>query len=188
MSRRLQILKAAEKLLEHYGVGKTTMQDIAREASIGVGSVYLEFDSKDAIIEALAGVRHDTILDELRDAARSGRTFEERLKSFLDARYHAFLRLGGSGAHAHELVHCSCVGAESAWQSFKSREREILCDLLREGAEDGALDVPDVEVACEAMLRIYATFSPPFIYNDDERRMRVMHEVHHIVLRGLIRR
>ena len=55
MSRRSdQILDAAERLLRHYGRNKTTVSDIAREAGIAVGSVYLEFETKDAIVAALS--------------------------------------------------------------------------------------------------------------------------------------
>jgi hypothetical protein len=52
--RRQTILAAAERLLRHYGPGKTTIAEIAREADVGVGTVYLEFSSKDAILEALS--------------------------------------------------------------------------------------------------------------------------------------
>jgi AcrR family transcriptional regulator len=188
MSRREEILDVAERLLEHYGVQKTTMQDIAREADVGVGTVYLEFDSKTAIIEALARKRHERILNELREAAESGRTFEDRLQAFLDARYNAFLRHGTSGAHAHELVHCACVGADKAWEVYHRKERAILCQMLERAASDGEADIPEPEVACEAIFRIYTTFSPPHLFDADDRRLRVMKEVHHIVLRGLVRR
>jgi len=45
--RRRVILDTAARLLRHYGPAKTTMADIARAADIAVGSVYLEFASKE---------------------------------------------------------------------------------------------------------------------------------------------
>src|SRR4029079_9279854 len=67
--RREQILSAADRLLRHYGPNKTTVADVAREAGIGVGSVYLEFPSKDALIEELSRARHRAVLAAMRAAA-----------------------------------------------------------------------------------------------------------------------
>ena len=52
--RRCRILAAAARLLADGGVNRTTIAGIAREAGVAVGSVYLEFQSKDDIIEALS--------------------------------------------------------------------------------------------------------------------------------------
>ncbi|WP_199432417.1 TetR/AcrR family transcriptional regulator [Qaidamihabitans albus] len=54
MSERAErILGAAGRLLLRFGAGKTTIDDIAREAAVSKGSVYLEFRSKRELFEAL---------------------------------------------------------------------------------------------------------------------------------------
>ena len=52
-SRRQRILDTAVTLFTHYGYDKTTVSDIAREAGISKGAIYLHFESKDALLEAL---------------------------------------------------------------------------------------------------------------------------------------
>ena len=51
--RERRILDAAADLFVHYGYDKTTVSDIAREAGISKGAIYLHFDSKDSLFEAL---------------------------------------------------------------------------------------------------------------------------------------
>jgi AcrR family transcriptional regulator len=51
--REERILDAAANLIRHYGYDKTTVSDIAREAGISKGAIYLHFDSKEALFEAL---------------------------------------------------------------------------------------------------------------------------------------
>lgn len=51
--REQRILDAAQRLVLHYGYDKTTISDIAKEADIAKGTVYLHFDSKDDLFEAL---------------------------------------------------------------------------------------------------------------------------------------
>lgn len=51
--RRNQILQAASRLIAHYGFDKTTMEDIAREAGVSKGALYLEWPGKHELFEAL---------------------------------------------------------------------------------------------------------------------------------------
>ncbi len=51
--REQRILDAAAELFAHYGFDKTTVSDIARTAGISKGAIYLHFDSKDSLLEAL---------------------------------------------------------------------------------------------------------------------------------------
>src|SRR5262245_17349677 len=73
VDRREQILEAADRLLRHYGPHKTTIADVAREANVGVGTVYLEFCSKEALIEELSQTRHRAVLDAMRAAMSAPR-------------------------------------------------------------------------------------------------------------------
>jgi AcrR family transcriptional regulator len=52
--RREAILRAARQTFERDGFAKARMQDIARRAGMAVGTLYLYFDSKDALARALA--------------------------------------------------------------------------------------------------------------------------------------
>lgn len=51
--REQRILNAAAELFTHYGFDKTTVSDIARTAGISKGAIYLHFESKDTLLEAL---------------------------------------------------------------------------------------------------------------------------------------
>lgn len=51
--RENRILDAAAALFIRYGFDKTTVSDIAREAAVSKGAIYLHFDSKDALLEGL---------------------------------------------------------------------------------------------------------------------------------------
>ncbi len=51
--RRQRLLDVAATLFVRFGFDKTTVADVAREAGVGKGSVYLHFESKDTLLEAL---------------------------------------------------------------------------------------------------------------------------------------
>ncbi len=57
-SRRQQILEAALACFSANGFHQTGMADIVRQSGLSHGAVYLYFQSKDDLIEALADDRH----------------------------------------------------------------------------------------------------------------------------------
>lgn len=198
--RRALILQAADRLLRHYGPHKTTVADVAREAGVGVGSVYLEFPSKDALIEALSRSRHDAVLDAMRAAAAApGRPFRDRLAGAFDARLDAYLAIAGEGAHACDLVHCKSgaeapsaaptPGVQQAMATFWDAQNALVADLIRRGAAAGELSAPDPDAAARALLRAYGGFAPPWIAGRDPDEIhRAIAVMHAIVLYGLVAR
>jgi AcrR family transcriptional regulator len=187
--RRRQILEAAEQLLRHYGPSKTTIADIAREAKVGVGSVYLVFPSKEAIIEELSNRRHRNVLDAMRAATSCCHSFAERVRAMVYARVAAYLGLCDEGAHARDLVHCVSPAVKTAQARFRADELKFVADLLREATHAGEFDVPDPDATAQAILRAYSTFAPPFLFAypraDVETALDAMHD---LVLFGLLRR
>ena len=51
--RAERILDAAARLFAHYGYDKTTVDEIAREAGVSKGAIYLHWPGKEALAEAL---------------------------------------------------------------------------------------------------------------------------------------
>jgi AcrR family transcriptional regulator len=187
--RRALILDVADRLLRHYGPQKTTVADVAREAGVGVGTVYLEFSSKDALVEELSRSRHRAVLEAMRAAASAGRPASEQLRGALDARLEAFLAIAQEGAHACDLVHCMSTAVKTAQASFHEEELALVAGVLRAGVASGELDAPDVEVCARTVLLAYKVFALPWLGGKDLAEVRVaIAAMHRLVLHGLVRR
>src|SRR2546422_2244482 len=65
---RQRILEAARELFAERGLG-VTLNDIAHEAGVGVGTVYRRFPDKEQLIDALFEARIGEIADAARAAA-----------------------------------------------------------------------------------------------------------------------
>src|SRR3954452_53096 len=161
--RREQILRAAERLLGRYGPAKMTIADVAREAEGGVGSVYLEFDSKHAIIEELSTCRYRAVLAAMREAAAKKGRYGERVTAVLDARTACFLELMDQGAHACDVVHCTSSAVQNAAARFREDEQALLVELLQSGVRAGQLSAPRPDAVARSILRAYACFAPPWL-------------------------
>lgn len=189
--RRSAILHCAARLFSHYGQSKTTVADIAREAQVGIGSVYLVFSSKEAIVEELSASAHERVLAAMKEVAeaRGGDSFSERLAGVLETRVAMFQKLGEEGQHACELVHCNSGPVKSVHAKFQADERLLLQQILDQAAITGELATVDTRRAAALIQRAYATLSPPWLYDQPaEEARRAAYEMCRLVLFGLASR
>jgi AcrR family transcriptional regulator len=186
--RRRQILTAASRLFAHYGLNKTTVADIAKAASVGVGTVYLEFSSKEEVVGALSTDCYTHALALMQQAAAKG-AYAKRLAAVFDARTEHFLEFAKVGQHAVELMHCSANPVQTAAQRFHEDEESLLADLLRKGDAAAELDVSNPKRSARVLLRAYASFVPPWLMAEKaETQRELLRATHELVLRGLLRR
>jgi TetR/AcrR family transcriptional regulator, fatty acid metabolism regulator protein len=82
-----KILKAATALFSKYGPKKTTIDDIAKEARIAKGTVYIYFKSKEEIFLAVVNQEIDYLLSEMRSSVRKEKTATDKLRKFLMVRF-----------------------------------------------------------------------------------------------------
>lgn len=76
---RQQLLGAAEQVILRYGVAKTTMDDIGREAGVSRPTVYRYFGDRDALLSALIERRSRMLFDRARTFIASHDSFDEQL-------------------------------------------------------------------------------------------------------------
>jgi AcrR family transcriptional regulator len=188
--RRRTILDAASRLFLHYGHAKTTIADIAREAGVAVGSVYLDFASKEAIVQELSASTHVRVLDAMRHAARrNGDDFRARLVAVFEARVAAFLVLQKEGMHARELVHCKAEGVVSAHARFREEEHAFLRQLLEDAEDEHLIANVDARRTAALLQRAYTTLAPPWVFEvEPDEATRIAVEMAELVLEGLLPR
>lgn len=187
MSRQRQILDVAARLFRHYGFAKTTVADIAREAEIGVGSVYLEFSSKEAIAAALSADSHQRMLEEMRAAARGDGDFADCFRAMMEARVRALVRYAEEGAHGLDLIHC-CDASAKVREEHRRAEEELVIEFFARANKASIFDVDDTRALAPTVLRIYDGFTPegqgPCRADLDGE----LEAVHRLVLYGLMQR
>src|SRR3979409_1582850 len=88
--RRLAILQAARTVFASQGYADTVVDDIAAEAGIGKGTLYLYFPSKEQIY--LAALLEDARnLNRLtRDGIAAAATWQEKLRAYMDVKLQYF--------------------------------------------------------------------------------------------------
>lgn len=80
---REAILDATDSLLARYGYRKMTIDDLAKEAGIGKGTVYLHFPSKEEIALSHIDRIVERLIEKLQEIAQGPGTAEQKLEKML---------------------------------------------------------------------------------------------------------
>jgi len=123
------ILDAAEQIFKRYGYSKTTMDDIAREAMIGKGTIYYYFNTKEDIFLAIMSKVITEISKTIREKIETCKTFEGKVKALFTEPHEYF-------SQHHDLI-IQVIGSESPAflkkiNEFKKSNLVMLRALLTE--------------------------------------------------------
>ena len=134
-----QILDAAEQRFAHYGYGKTTMAEIARDADMSTGNLYRFFKNKEAIALASTEKLLMAKLDAGLHAAASESTSCGALRAFLLARLRLAHACFSDNRHLFELVELNHLRHRDILLSYESRVIDAMADILEQGMHNGGI-------------------------------------------------
>lgn len=194
-SRKDRILGVAERLFAHYGPSKTTIADIARGCGIGVGSVYLDFSSKEAILAALSQKNVNTVASRMKAAAPVGPA-PDRLVAMLEARVVALFDLADGGQHGCDLLRCAPHGGHESGRGSRGQTsesygfgvevRSVLLAEVEQGVASGQLRRSNATEVVALVEVAFAALSPPALFRlDREEAVATARRLAHLVVYGL---
>ena len=155
-AKREAILAASITLFGRYGYRRTSMEEIAREAGIAKGTVYLYFATKEALFRALSQQTLDRALADAGRAAAAPGTLVERLYGVLEAKYGYFHGVVHSSPHAGELIDSKNRLSADVFARGDRAYLRLLARLLAAAERSGALDLARLGASAESLAALLA--------------------------------
>ena len=135
--RRSEIIAAALNVFAAKGFHHSRAEDVAAQARIAKGTLYLYFESKDAIYEAALQHAMTRLQALVEDRLRLATNVQEQIRAFIHARlafwgdhgelYRMILTLGREKAHRQQT------------EAIRNASAERLNRILREAIDKGEL-------------------------------------------------
>jgi AcrR family transcriptional regulator len=139
-----RILDAASRRFLHYGYGKTTMSEIAKDCNMSTGNVYRYFPSKLDIAETFVRVLRKDQLAKLKAAGGgAGLSPQERLRSILKTKFKLAYERYHNRPKAFELSAEILRERPEFAIEWEDAEAEIIAEVLREGEAAGVFPATD---------------------------------------------
>ncbi len=157
-ARQRQILDAAAQLAVTDGLDEVSMADVARAAGIAKGSIYLQYRSRNDLIDALRADLWHKMLDEpTRLLEDETLTWTQRLDAAVE---HLVVFSMQHEALYHAVFHATASHSDEPW----TESRTLLRQLLAGGQQDGEFHLVDLDLTTDFLLHAYAG---PCYHSDD---------------------
>ena len=155
------ILNAADSLLARSGYKRMKIEDLAREAGIGKGSIYLHFESKEEIALAHLDRLVIEIREHLGEIAISPNSASDRLFNLmLDRIMLRFDNVQRFSRSLNELLENVRPGLLERRNELVDVEAEMIAKLISEGQKAGEFAEGDAKVFAKTLVDATASLLP----------------------------
>jgi AcrR family transcriptional regulator len=186
-----KILDAADRLLARFGYRKMTVDDLAKEAGIGKGTVYLSFDAKSDVALACIDRMVARLLGRLQAIAAGPGTPEHRLRAMLVERVmHRFDYARPHSASLDELLASIRPRLLAHRHEYFRAEARVIATVIDEGRRQDGFSVGDPGSVARAFVAATNALLPYSLSVEElgqrSEILRRADEIAHLLLRGVV--
>lgn len=187
------ILDATDRLLARFGYRKMTVDDIAAEAGIGKGSIYLHFSSKEEVVLSHIDRIIDRLRERLKEIAHSDATAAERLRLMLLTRVlFRFDSIQHYTQSLNDLLSVLRTGLLARRSQYFEAEAQIFAGVLTAGLQSGEFSFENENATAGALLEATNGLLPYSLSTSElgarEEVEQRTADVANLMLRGLLSR
>jgi TetR/AcrR family transcriptional regulator len=131
--KKTLILEAADNLFHRYGYAKTSLDDIAKEAGMGKGTIYYHFESKEEIFFGVVQQYAERFEKIIRDSVRNETNFIEKFTTLLTIP----LKLAYQHAPLADALKNLPENSLQKLKEFRNVHKQGMIDILDEVIKEG---------------------------------------------------
>ena len=134
-----QILEAAVKVFARQGFHQSTVAQIAKEAGVADGTIYLYFKNKDDILVQFFSFRAKQVFVSFREAVDGAETSVDKLRNLVHRHLAEFQR-DKDGAVVYQIeTHQNSRLAETQIKEMSQMYRDLISEIVEQGQQEGTI-------------------------------------------------
>lgn len=138
-SKSHRILEAAVKVFARKGYTAATVSEVAREAGVADGTIYLYFKNKDDILVHFFRFKAQQVFDRFRAAVAAGTGANAKLRNLVRAHLSEFQKDPDMALLYMVETHQGRRAAEEQIRTMSKTYQDILSEILEQGQQEGVI-------------------------------------------------
>ena len=134
-----RILEAACKVFADTGFHQSTISQIAKEAGVADGTIYLYFKNKDDILVQFYEYKTKQVFDRFRQAVDQADTAVEKLRNLIRTHLNEFQNDPNMAMVYQAEVYQQRRMARDSIKEMSKMYRDIITELIERGQEEGSM-------------------------------------------------
>ena len=181
---RLKILEAANRLIAHKSFHRVKVEEIASEAGIGKGTVYVYFPSKEKIFEDLFKYATEKYIEMAKKATSGNESCEDKLIILAQNHGDFLAQFESLDSYAFST---SNQGFQEMHLWFLEKKKEylqIVEDILKDGVLKKEIRRIDTKLAARFFTGAFLFSLDPFLVNLRQEGEQIAKDVVYLFLQG----
>ena len=133
------ILEAAVKVFARQGFHQSTVAQIAKEAGVADGTIYLYFKNKDDILVQFFGYRTKQVFDRFRAEVKKADTGLDKLRNLIRRHLTEFQRDRDMAVVYQVETHQINRAAESPIREMSQMYQDLIAEIVEQGQQEGSI-------------------------------------------------
>ncbi len=129
--QREKILAAAKKLIGHFGVRKTSIEDIAEEAGMSKANLYYYFSGKEDICMEVINIESRKLQEQIRKKSLEADSVEARIIMYIHHRLQYFYELKNKYKFLFKEFYSHKKGISRVRMNFYEFEGETIDNIIQ---------------------------------------------------------
>jgi AcrR family transcriptional regulator len=182
---REKIVRAATGLFSRLGIGKVSINDIARQARVSQVTIYNLFGGKDGLIEACLKSFMPAFLEQMRAIIKQEKPYLAKLEDIF--RY--FVQISESSQGLGDINLATYPQFKELEELYTNQINDVLVEFVREGQREGYLNEDISEEAVKAFIEIFiqGINANPELHARTHHNPQLFHDLLHLMLFGFSR-
>ena len=134
-----RILDAAVKVFADQGFFQSTISQIAREAQVADGTIYLYFKNKDDILVQFFSYKTTQVFEQFRKSVDQADTAIEKLRNLIRSHLDAFQRDRSMAVVYQSETHQTSRPAEPQIRAMSKMYLDIISEIVEQGQQQGSI-------------------------------------------------
>jgi TetR/AcrR family fatty acid metabolism transcriptional regulator len=134
-----RILEAAVRVFAELGFYQSTISQIAREAGVADGTIYLYFKNKDDILVQFFSYKAKQVFDLFREEVSNADNAVEKLRNLIRRHLEEFQRDKNMAIVYQAETHQNSRSAEPQIREMSKMYLDIVSEIVEQGQADGSM-------------------------------------------------
>jgi len=171
------IIQTAKQLFGKNGLKETTVENIAKQAHIGKGTIYHYFDTKEEILETVVKEDMGSLRDEINKAVNNETSPDKKLRAYILTRMKAVNRIARTFSTFKKEYIDYYSSVQKIYNSYSENEASTIKAILKEGMDKNLFNIADIDLVVFTLtvsMKTIEYYWATETHEDIEKKMDVM--------------
>ena len=188
-TKRESIKAAAKRLFFHFGLTKTSMDEIAQQCNLAKPSLYYYYPSKEAIFNEIVIDEARKFIDKVEEKIPLHLPADEKIAFFFMTLYQDLKKYAKALSHLPESLYENYPHGRPIIEKINEFMREKIRPLLKEGQKNNLLKIKDEKSTLSALVVMTDFLNLEWMRRIDEKEGdKIIEHAIEIITNGIRRR